>query len=232
MGYLRKYEWHVDIITKIFIIIILLFICYKIIIYDQRINELNQTIQIEMQNNRGLPVYTGMDVSPAEIAPALQIFTVYITGAVAHPGVYNIDEGSRISDLIALAGGAHDEANLEVLNLAALVEDARHVRIPFLGDEIAFETVSVFADSDSGIIGSITPESGNESAAPAYTGPVNINTANTAGLMSLPGIGGVVAGNIINYRNTHGPFTSLEELMNVSRIGQATFNNIRHLITY
>lgn len=227
---LRKYEWHISIVAKIFMIIILLFICYRIIMHERIIDELREEIRIENQHLRGLPVYTGTMAQGGETPAAPRIFTLYITGAVAYPGVYEIEEGSRISDLIALAGGANEDADLEVLNLAAVVEDARHVRIPFIDEETVFEAVSVFADTDTGIMEGPGTETAGGSGAAA--GPVNINTASLERLMSLPGIGEVVAGNIINYRNTHGPFTTLEELMNVNRIGQATFNNIRHLITY
>jgi len=230
VGYLRKYEWHVDIITKIFMIIILLFICYRIVIYDQRIDELALMIRVENQASQSMPVYLGSNYEEPVTAP--RIFALYITGAVIYPGVYGIEEGSRVSDLIALAGGAHNDANLEVLNLAALVEDARHVRIPFIDEEDNFEPVPVFADSDTGLIGQEGAQTGGGGTAAAYSGPININTASLSALMTLPGIGEVVAGNIINYRTAHGPFTSLEELMNVNRIGQATFDNIRHLITY
>ena len=225
MGYLRKYEWHFDIIAKIFMIIILLFICYRIVIYDQRIDELAAMIGAPPQNALGMPVYTGQNVISPESEGMVQIFTLYITGAVINPGVYDIEEGSRIIDLIYLAGGAHEDADLEILNLAARVEDARHVRIPFIGEEATFESIPVFTGADGAA-------QGGEASAYIYTGPININTASLSGLMTLPGIGEVTANNIINHRNTHGPFSSLEELLNVTRIGQSTFNNIRHLIVY
>ncbi|MCL2566120.1 MAG: ComEA family DNA-binding protein [Defluviitaleaceae bacterium] len=220
MDYLRKYEWHFDIITKIFMIIILLFICYRIVIYDQRIDELAEIIGATNQASIGMPVYMGQGIP---LRHEVQIFTLYITGAVVSPGVYDIEEGSRIADLIVLAGGALENADLEILNLAARVEDARHVRIPFIGEDQPIESISVFAGND------VTAADASNSV---YTGLININTSSLAGLITLPGIGEVTANNIINHRNTHGSFSSLEELMNVTRIGQATFDNIRHLIVY
>jgi len=193
--------------------------------YDQKINELGESLRMELRHGHGMPVYMGtLMIEEA----ARGTITLYISGAVIYPGVYSLEEGSRIYDLIAMAGGPHPYADLEMFNLAALLEDARHVRVPFIGEEDISSAVPIFADTNGRLIDGLN--SGATSS--SYAGPVNINTASLSGLMTLPGIGEVVAGNIINYRNTHGPFETLEELMNVGRIGQATFNNIRHLITY
>jgi len=194
--------------------------------YDQRIDELAEMIRTEQQSSLGMPVYLGQNMPSSDSERDLRIFRVYITGAVINPGVYDIEEGSRIEDLINLAGGAHTDANLEILNLAAHVEDARHIRIPFMDEDGAFESISVFVGAG---VGTVTDTA---AASAVYTGPININTASLQGLMTLPGIGEVTANNIINHRNTHGSFNSLEELLNVTRIGAATFDNIRHLIVY
>jgi len=138
---------------------------------------------------------------------------VHIEGAVNQPGVYTMPYGSRINDVLALAGGPTEEADLARINLAAFLADAQQVIIPRVREEGEDDLVPEAADplQDSGL--------------------VNINTADQAQLTTLPGIGPVLTGNIIAYRETHGPFTTIEELGNVPRIGAVTLENLRDLIT-
>ncbi|MCL2420278.1 MAG: ComEA family DNA-binding protein [Defluviitaleaceae bacterium] len=140
---------------------------------------------------------------------------VHIAGAVNQPGVYTMPAGSRVNDVLAIAGGATAEADLARINLAAFLEDAQQIIIPIIredGDDF-FEPEQAMADT--GISG----------------GLVNINTASEAQLTALPGIGPVLAGNIIAYREAHGAFTSVEDLTNVPRIGSGILGNIRDLVT-
>lgn len=136
---------------------------------------------------------------------------VYITGAVVSPGVYEVQEGARVDDVLQLAGGQTEEADLLRLNLAAYVSDAQQIIVPTVGeDSVLLET---------------------ESVSTAESGLVNINTADKALLETLPGIGPVIAGNIIEYRTQNGFFKSIEDIMNVNRIGEGIFANIKGLIT-
>lgn len=136
---------------------------------------------------------------------------VYVSGAVAHPGVYTLPAGARVADALAAAGGATAEADLVHLNLARRVRDEEQVHVPRKGEPTLPTEV---------------PPSGN-----ASPGKVNINTAGVAELDALPGIGPGYAQRIVAYREQHGPFRTIEELQKVPGIGPATFARIRDLIT-
>jgi len=154
------------------------------------------------------------DIEHVEYEPTL--FIVHIVGAVNEPGVFAVPEGSRIDDVVRLAGGYTEEADLTLINLAAFVHDAMQIIVPKFGEEV-FETDTA-----------TNPSSGVTSPS---NGLVNINTANSTELQTLPGVGRVTAENIINFRETHGRFSSVDELINVSQIGPATLDRLRPLIT-
>jgi len=227
MGIWGKYERHINIIAKFFIIIILLFICYRIVIYDAQINELTRAIaNIESSGisfAEGMPVHMSQSY-PEYIREEHLGIMVNITGAVIEPGVYVLDESARLIDLVELAGGAHERADMERVNLAAHLQDASHIRIPFVDDEGDFELLSVVEDAGAGAMNSMG------GASDAGLGLVNINTAGRSDLESLPGIGPVIAGNIIGFRELNGPFTHLEDLKSVNGIGPAVFGSIRDFI--
>ncbi len=151
---------------------------------------------------------------PAPTATAGPI-QVYVSGAVAAPGVYALPAGSITEDAIATAGGTLTEANLNAINLASSLSDGMQVHVPLEGEVSAPATAP-----DAG---------GAESAAIAY--PLNINTASAADLETLPGIGPALAGRIVDYRETYGAFASIEAIQNVSGIGPATFEGFQDLIT-
>lgn len=138
---------------------------------------------------------------------------VYVSGAVQKPDVYALPPGSIVKDAILAAGGASAEADLEAINLAQPVADGQQVHVPRRGE------------------GSTpVPLKAQPVGATGTAGPVNINTADLVTLDTLPGIGPVTAQRIIDYRETHGPFARVEEIMEVEGIGQATFDKIRELI--
>jgi competence protein ComEA len=138
---------------------------------------------------------------------------VHVSGAVVSADVYDLSPDSIVRDAINAAGGANSEADLENINLAKVLSDGDQVYVPRIGE-------------------APTPvPPGEEGAAPAATGPVNLNTATQANLETLPGIGPAIAGRIIEYREANGPFATIEDIQNVSGIGPATFENIKDFIT-
>ncbi|WP_252226973.1 helix-hairpin-helix domain-containing protein [Caldicoprobacter algeriensis] len=145
---------------------------------------------------------------------SLKKIKVYIVGAVRYPGVIEVEEGSRLIDVLELAGGATEEADLERVNLALRVQDEGMYKIPKIGEELSEQNPTV-----SGT----TSEQGQQK--------VNINTADEATLDTLPGIGPSKAKRIIEYREQNGPFKSIEEIKNVSGIGDKTFEQLKDLIT-
>ena len=148
------------------------------------------------------------------------IIRAYICGKVKEQGVYSLKEGSRIIDLVDMAGGFLEGAAGEYVNLAAVVNDGDRIYIP-----------SVEEIKENGITSPLsTPDSGNGTSS-VQNGKININTADTSKLMTLPGIGETKANAIVNYRIKHGKFNDVKDIMNVSGIGNATFNNIKDFIT-
>ena len=165
---------------------------------------------------RGEPIQlvTATPKSAALTTPTPSTVQVHVTGAVKNPGVYVLLENARNMDAITAAGGATSEADLERINLSEFINDGQRVYVPYKGEPI-----------------STSERSSTISLSPTVPTLVNINTADADALMSLPGIGEVKAAAIIAYRETYGPFTSIEALLNVKGIGQSTLEGLREHIT-
>lgn len=171
---------------------------------------------------------------------------IYITGEVNIPGVVILNEGSRIVDAINAAGGTTTNADITKVNLVYVLSDGMKVNIPSssdLKDNHSFEYITMNSgdeskddfvadegnsdyESSNGIESSASNDSGNGKK---YS-IVNINTATQTELESLPGIGPSLALNIINYRKQNGKFSSIEDIKNVSGIGDAKFENLKKYI--
>lgn len=130
---------------------------------------------------------------------------VYVAGAVRNPGVYPMAEGDRWIDAVEAAGGGTEEADLTAINLARRIQDEDQIIVPRLAQGIV--------------------------AGASQKPLVNINTASQTELVSLPGIGEVRAGRIIDSRATDGSFASIEELLSRKLIPQSVFDSIAPLIT-
>jgi competence protein ComEA len=162
-------------------------------------------------------------------APTKTPIVVHVIGAVPRPGVYEFAEGARVRDAVDAAGGLLASANPDAINLAALLTDGQQLNIPYQAgsepppDETTLELPGAASTSET--------ESGGESGDGSSGELININTASLEELDSLPGIGPTLAQRIIDYREEHGPFATIEEIMEVSGIGPATFENIKDLIT-
>jgi competence protein ComEA len=148
---------------------------------------------------------------------------VYISGAVQHPDVYELPADSIIRDLVHRAGDFADDAAIDAVNLALPLADGMHVHIPTLQDApVAPPVVSA----------PLAPvNSMDAGGAAAVGGLININTATLEELDTLPGIGPSTAQKIIDHRNEHGPFPTIEAILDVSGIGPAKFDAIKALIS-
>ncbi|MCI0710557.1 MAG: helix-hairpin-helix domain-containing protein [Chloroflexi bacterium] len=143
---------------------------------------------------------------------------VYVVGAVNEPeSRLSLPPGSRVEDAIEGAGGALESANLSAVNLAQVLQDGDMIFVPSLGEEVPGETVGEPTEI-------ITPT-------PNAPRIVNINTATAEELETLPGIGETRANDIIAYREANGPFATVEDLLNVSGIGEGTLENLQEFIT-
>lgn len=136
---------------------------------------------------------------------------VYVCGQVNKPGVYRLNNGSRICDAISAAGSTTDKA-ADTLNLAAFVSDGDKIYVPAV-DETTIQSEEPSGDTPTG------------------TGKININTADKNMLMTLSGIGEAKANAIISYRENNGPFTDISDIMNISGIKESAFSKIKDSIS-
>ena len=139
---------------------------------------------------------------------------VYVCGSVVTPGVYELEQGSRVCDALEAAGGFSEGADENRINLAAGVRDGEMIFFPMVGEEIP-DAAEGYA---YGMEGS------------AEGGLININTADVTLLCTLPGIGESKAKAIIRYREEHGAFRDITEIRNVSGIGENLYRDIADLI--
>jgi competence protein ComEA len=147
----------------------------------------------------------------AEPAPVKKLL-VHVVGAVREPGLYRLDDGSRVDDALRAAGGPKPKAALDLINLAAPVADGQQVIVPWRGR----------GDGAGG--------SAAAGAAGAPAGPVHLNSATLEQLDTLPGVGPVTAQKILDYRNEHGAFSSVDELDSVPGIGPARLAELKKLV--
>ena len=154
----------------------------------------------------------GTASAPASASPSPEVIVlVDVAGWVRHPGVYEFSEGARVIDAIDAAGGPRPGALLQALNLAAPLADGTQILVPREGEE----GVAPAPVTGGAVAGAL----------------INVNTATATDLEELPGVGEVIAQAILDYRTENGPFTSVDQLLDVSGIGDATLENIRDLVT-
>ncbi len=141
------------------------------------------------------------------LVPTLRVeggtLSVYVSGAVITSQVVTLPQGSLVVDAIQAVGGSSEDANLDAINLAAPLRDHDHILVPRLVDQIANQTTAVY---------------------------ININTATVTELEILPNIGPTRAQHIVTYRESHGPFQTKQDIMLVSGIGQATYEELAPFI--
>ena len=160
-----------------------------------------------------VPAPTSVSVS-ASASPSATLI-VDVAGWVRKPGVFEFQPGDRVIDAVERAGGARDNADLTLLNLAASLVDGQQILVPKKGAAPAGTTGTTGTTGTAGTSGSL----------------VNINTADETTLETLNGVGPVLAASIIAYRTEHGPFTSVDQLDEVSGIGPATLGDLRSQVT-
>ena len=157
---------------------------------------------------------TALGASPAGVV------VVHVVGRVRHPGVRQLPVGSRVADAVEAAGGATGKADLSALNLARVLVDGEQVRVPAVGDPPVTSP-----GPGGGGAGTGTGAGGTAGS------PVPLNTADLATLDTLPGVGPVLAQRILDWRAAHGRFTSVDELGEVSGIGEKLLAQLSPLVT-
>ena len=157
------------------------------------------------QNRSGRP---GVEILLPTATPKPEM-KVYISGAVASPGVYPVKQGDRIEDVIAAAGGANEDAVLSCINQALRVNDEAHIHVSRPDEPCRPASLSAGAGQDRRI---------------------DLNGATAEQLEALPGIGEAKARAIVDYREKNGPFESTDQVMEVRGIGPKIFEDIRDMV--
>ncbi len=166
------------------------------------------------------PTTSPATTSAASASSSARI-TVHVAGAVARPGVVELGAGARVIDAVEAVGGAHADADLDRLNLAAKLADGERVYVPKVGE------------ADPGVVtgGDASATGTGTSGGTILGGKVNLNTATDAQLEDLPGIGPTYAQSIIAERQRRGGFKSVNELRGVRGIGDKRFAELAPLVT-
>lgn len=135
---------------------------------------------------------------------------VHIEGCVQNPGLFKIEKGTRLYELIDIAGGETEDADLSKINLASILVDTQKIYVP---------AITIYSENDE------------NSTDYSHNKLVNINTATSSELQTLNGIGPNMAERIIKYREQNGGFTQIDDIMKVEGIGESKFNKIKENIT-
>lgn len=164
---------------------------------------------------------TGETTGESEAASQTEAqIVVHVCGAVANPGVYRLSAGSRAEDAVQLAGGMTGEAAADYLNLAGVLTDGEKLVVPYRSE---IPDGGQYGEDGFG-------QAGSAGVSGEADTRVDLNHADQAALMTLPGIGEARAAAILAYRESHGPFQSPEEIMNVSGIKQAAYEKLKDQI--
>jgi competence protein ComEA len=174
------------------------------------VRSLPSAVSIEASTERQSPTGPAATASPSPVP-----IIVDVTGWVRRPGVYEFRQGDRVIDAVRMAGGGKPGADLTSINLAALLTDGQQILVPRKGKG----GVGAGVAGGSGV-----PGSGTEVL-------INLNTATLDQLETLPGIGPSLGQRILDYRQEHGPFRSVEDLLNVSGIGEKRLADLRSKVT-
>ena len=196
----------------IILLLIVIIVGIGIVLYKNINSEDNFII------NRALDISENNPAIQIEIPPLI----IHIAGAVKNPGVYQLRSTDRIIDAVKIAGGASEEANLDLINLAALLKDGQKIIIPYktyseTGEEINTNTYNYVSSAYSSSLVSTSAK-------------ININTADANMLQTLPGIGPVLSERIIEYRNQNGLFGVIDDIKDVSGIAEKKYEGIKDLI--
>lgn len=187
--------------------------------------ESSTTPQVELINSQMSEQQEKLNTEKVTSEPVEQKSTaimVDVKGAVKKPGVYQLSADSRVMDAITVAGGYLEKADSRLINHAQKLVDEMVIYIPLKGEVMEQEVMQSLVTAPAQVQGSSSSDS---------SGKVNLNTADEAALMTLPGIGPAKAKAILDYRQQNGSFKVIEDLKSVTGIGDKTFERLADLIT-
>lgn len=177
-------------------------------------------------SNNNEESYEGIYLNSQELEEVANVeeiekIKIHIIGEINNPGIYELDIGSRIQDAIISAGGTNINADLDKVNLAYELEDGQKIKIPSIFDE---QTAYIYNDSGENVL--VQDENSSQ-----ISKKVNINKATETELQEINGVGPSLAQKIITYRNENGKFKSIEDLKNVSGIGEKKYEIIKEYVS-
>lgn len=209
---------------RIFIIVgILIAISVLYFIYQGIGNEEEIDLESEMLISNHVTNEVNTDIENSTETEEDMVI-VHVTGAVKNPGIVKLKEGSRIEDAIKAAGGLTENADISDVNLAYILEDGIKLRIPSISDEEISQSDILTENNGENIIEE------NNTSSTSTNNSININKATETELDTLPGIGPSLASKIIEYREQNGKFSSIEDIKNVSGIGESKYESIKDFI--
>lgn len=219
------------IIIGIFIVIVAIVAIYYS--YKQENNFLEETENLEIENQ----AKEGAEES--EETTEKEKIIVHISGAVQNEGIVELESGSRVADAIEKVGGLKENAYMDEINLAYQLEDGEKIHIPTIEEQKEKENQEskVGNESGTGNVGTTSKSSnssinnGSQNEKTSNQTKININTATEQELDSLPGIGPSTAAKILEYRKEKGKFKTIEEIKEVSGIGESKYEKIKDRIT-
>ena len=194
--------------NQIIIAFIVIIICIVIAIYILSLNQQN------FNNYEDLEITDTEEI--VEEPEEKEKIKVHIAGSVVSEGIVELEEGERVADAIDQAGGTTADANMDQVNLAYKVQDGQKIYIPNINEE----EYEITEDME-----------GIQNIYETNSDIININTATQTELELLPGIGPSTASKIIKYREENGEFKTIDDIKNVSGIGDAKFESIKDQIT-
>lgn len=219
----KKQKIILSIVISIIFALVLIYVYQNLYEEDTEIILTNEENVLDAETNE--IVDSNEEISSQNNSEPKETVVVHVIGEVNNPGVVTLPEGSRIIDAINMAGGKTEEADLSKINLAYIVEDGTQIYIPRINENL--NQVNLISDG-AGVGVVITDSNVEENEVNAK---VNINTASKEKLETLPGVGETTAQKIIDYREANGKFKTIEDIKNVSGIGDSKYESLKDKIT-
>ena len=216
------------------LLIIVIFAIYKILIKKEGYLEIEQNNNITSISEYKNEIENDLSNTKEEKKNTI---IVYVTGAIKNEGIYELEENSRIANVIEIAGGLTEEAEISEINLAYIIDDGMKIHIPKRNENMneIKDNTNIYISRESNNIENYNNSNKTTQNSKSNTNiknkKININTATQTELETLPGIGPSTALKIIEYRKQNGKFKKIEEISNINGIGENKYNKIKDLIT-